>query len=135
MTIDWRVIPHSEQRYPTVGDWWFENSTTWHIRVSDLGNFQFEALVFLHELVEMLLCVHGGIGADQIDHFDINYESARTFGQKAPCGCPALHDEPGDDPHAPYHRQHQAAELCEFVAAKLLGVNWKEYCKKIDELS
>ena len=134
MTIEWQVIAHSAQRYPTVGDWWVENDH-WHIRVSDLKHYKYEALVFLHELVEMLLCLHMNVPPNLIDQFDVQYESARTFGQpRAPCGC-ELHDEPGDDPHAPYHRQHQAAELCEFMCAKLLGVNWKEYCKRIDELA
>jgi hypothetical protein len=45
-----------------------------------------------------------------------------------------LHDEPGDDPHAPYHRPHQIAELCEFACAKVAGVDWKQYCQRIDEV-
>jgi len=133
MTIDWQIIPHSQQRYPTVGDWWTEGDL-WHFRVSNLGSFKYEALVFVHELVEMLLCFFKGIPAAAIDAFDQDYEAARGRGlEQAPCGC-LLHDEPGDDPHSPYYWQHQAATLCEFTAAKFMGVNWKDYCKRCDEL-
>jgi hypothetical protein len=133
VNIDCQVIPHREQRYPTVGDWWADNEG-WHFRVSRLEDFRYEMLVFIHELIEFVLCLFAAVAPDAIDKFDVQYESARTFGKPAaPCGC-QFHDEPGDDPHAPYHRQHQAATLGEFTVAKFMGVDWKTYCKKVDEL-
>jgi hypothetical protein len=133
MRIDCQVIPHSEQRYPTVGDWWTD-ADGWHFRVSRLGDLRYEMLVFLHELIEMLMCSLSLVQQGEVTTFDIEYERARAAGAKsAPCGC-ALWPEPGDDFHAPYHREHQVASVCEFMVAKFLGVEWKHYCEKIDGL-
>lgn len=132
MTIDWQIIPHREQRYPTVGDWWLD-SGTWHFRISNLGDFRYEVLVFIHELIEFVLCTFAQVAADEIDRFDIEYEQARGPAGHAPCGC-VLRDEPGDDPHSPYHRQHVAATLCEFTVAKFMGVSWSDYCRRVNEV-
>jgi hypothetical protein len=133
MTIDWQVIPHREQRYPTVGDWWLDGDS-WHFRISNLNDFRYEALVFMHELIEFVLCMFLQVAPDKVDAFDKQYEDARSRNLiTAPCGC-ILHDEPGDDPHAPYHRPHQAADLCEYIVAKFMGVTWQDYCRRVDEV-
>jgi hypothetical protein len=38
--------------------------------------------------------------------------------------------EPGDDPAAPYHFEHQAAETAEHALAQALRVNWRSYLSK-----
>lgn len=135
MQIDIRTIPHDEQRYPTVGDWYFD---TIHltdasdairilkIRVSDMGNPKFEFLVALHELVEVTLCEAAGITAEEVDKFDIEYEAQRD---------PEDEDsEPGDSPAAPYRIPHAIATGVERIVAALIGVDWIEYGNAIAKL-
>jgi hypothetical protein len=39
--------------------------------------------------------------------------------------------EPGDDPRAPYHKQHVFAENIERLLAAELGVDWSAYDKEV----
>ena len=109
-----RVIPEKQQRYDTVGDWmWSQN--TLEIRVSrEVADKdpRYAMLVFVHELIEALLCRATGVTTAQVDAFDMSHLQA---------------DEPGADPSAPYHRQHIAAEAAERALARNLGVDWKQY--------
>lgn len=133
MLIDFQVIPHEEHRYPTVGDY-FEDGDTIHFRVSQLSDRRYEWLVFLHELIEYLLCAWRGVGLPEIDAFDIAYENRRAAGGLvAPCGCP-MRDEPGDDKCAPYYFAHQSATIVERVLAALWGVSWAAYEEEIESL-
>ena len=52
------TIPHQTQRYPTVGDYWEEDGGTEQVRVSELPDWRYEALVAVHEMVEMILAKH-----------------------------------------------------------------------------
>ena len=74
MNINIQTIPHDQHRYPTCGDWLLDESGNLQIRVSDMGNTDYEALVALHELVEVLLCKKRGITTEQVDVFDKQYE-------------------------------------------------------------
>lgn len=130
MTIDYRVIPHNQQRYPTCGDWWWgldraQNSEPClFIRVSKFTTSVYQLLIFLHELIEAMLCQVSGAESDS---FDIQYEWTRKYG-RALCGCVIEEDsEPGDDRHAPYHREHVIASMCERMIAFFLGVDWTNY--------
>jgi hypothetical protein len=98
MNINIQTIPHGEHRYPTCGDWWFGADGTLQIRVSDMGNADYESLVALHELVEVLLCKKRGVTTEQVDEFDKQFEEDRSHGMHGP------EDEPGDDPDAPYKK-------------------------------
>jgi hypothetical protein len=134
MIIDWRTIPHSEQRYETCGDYW-EDGDTVHFRSSKLSDAKYEWLVFLHELVEYFLCRFAGIVLSDIDDFDVAYEKARDDEATcAPCGC-KIQAEPGFDKHAPYHWQHFFADNIERLTAWALGVNWIAYEREVDSLS
>ena len=108
------VIPEKQQRYDTVGDWqWSDN--TLEIRVSREvadDDPRYAMLVFVHELIEALLCRATGVSTAQVDAFDMSHLQA---------------DEPGADPSAPYHRQHVAAEAAERALAEQLGVKWQDY--------
>jgi len=136
MKITIETIPHDKQRYPTVGDWFFtkdverphetemgpgslwiptENLT---IRVSDMGDWRYNALVGLHELVEVLKCKHDGVSQESVDQFDIEFEKNRAKGDDS---------EPGDSPDAPYKKQHCLATGIERIMAAELGVDWKAY--------
>lgn len=118
-------IPHDHQRYETVGDWFFDAQGDLHIRVSDLGNFLFNFLVASHELVEVVLCMQHGVTQEEVDKFDMEFELARQPGNV---------DEPGDNMLAPYYSEHQLASGVERLLAAMLGVNWKEYERKVEEL-
>jgi hypothetical protein len=119
------TTPHADQRYPTVGDWWVEDDGTWHIRVSDMGDWRYELLVALHELVEFAICQHEKVSEQEITAFDVAFEKRRPEGNV---------DEPGDEPAAPYQREHCIATGVERIVAALLGVKWKEYDEKVNSL-
>ena len=125
MKIIIETIPHQEQRYTTVGDWFYEVDGTLHIKVSELSDKRREVLIAVHELVEVLLCEQAGIGQLAVDEFDKHYEANRA---------PDNFDEPGDDPTAPYVRQHCLATSVERLMAAEMGVNWKEYEEELDKL-
>jgi hypothetical protein len=115
--IDLRVIPESQQRYDTAGDWLWAGNTL-HIRISrEMADqdIRYGMLLFVHELVEALLCRAAGISTAQVDSFDISHPQA---------------EEPGADPRAPYHRQHMAAEAVERELARHLKVNWNNYLSR-----
>lgn len=122
MRIDIQSIPHGNQRYETVGDYWEEEmlggKVIRHIRVSDMGNEDYEFLVALHEMVESFLCKKRGISEESITEFDMEFEKNRPEGNT---------DEPGNDQNAPYKKEHQFATRVEKMMAEELGVDWNEY--------
>src|SRR5271154_2592588 len=126
MIIDVKVIPHSEQRYATVGDWFFnkENSRL-TIRVSAMGDGNYEFLVAMHEQIEAMLCIERGICEKEITVFDKNFEANRAEGNT---------DEPGDDPKAPYKKEHFFATSVERLMAAELGVDWGKYDEAVYSL-
>lgn len=118
MKITIETIPHEKQRYPTVGDWeWIDNESL-SIRVSELGDWRYNALVAIHELVEVLKCKHDGVTQESVDKFDIEYEKSRAEDDDS---------EPGDSPQSPYKEQHCLATGIERILASALGVDWKDY--------
>ena len=155
MLIDFRIIAHRGQRYDTCGDY-FRKGGRVHFRVSRMKDRRYCLLVFIHELIEYLLCRAARVRMREIDRFDQEYEKARhayhvTLASHdlngcvytgvvihehigiAPCGCPLL-DEPGDDPHAPYHKQHQVATTCEKLIAEALEMDWEAYGRAVEKL-
>ena len=107
-----QTIPHAQQRYPTVGDWIWVDDHNLQIRVSDMGDRRYEALVAAHELVEALLCREHGITTEMVDAFDKAFEGD---------------GEPGYAPDCPYRREHTAATGIEMQLASAMGVEWIEY--------
>ena len=126
MLIDVKVIPHNQQRYETVGDWYFnQDNNRLTIRVSSMRNRKYEFLVALHEQVEAMLCLERGICEKEITLFDMKFEAAREDGNT---------DEPGDDPAAPYKREHFFATSVERLMASELGVDWRLYEEAVNSL-
>ena len=113
------TIAHAEQRYNTVGDWTHDGETV-VIRVSDLGDWKFNFLVALHELVEWAVCKDKCVAETDVDRFDMAYAGS----------C----DEPGDDIDAPYWFGHQVASGIERTASAALGVDWHVYEKAVTGL-
>ena len=90
-----------------------------------MGNEDYEFLVAVHELIEQYLCKKRNIKEPDISAFDIEFEKNRQPGNE---------DEPGDDPSAPYRKEHFFATSIERLIAAELGVDWQEYDKKINLL-
>jgi hypothetical protein len=105
------------QRYRTVGDWQVKPDGL-HVAVSKMSDQRYEFLIGMHETIEAYLAVHAGISPAAVDKFDEAYEARRKKGDDS---------EPGDDPKAPYHKQHVFAEKIERLLAHELGVNWSSH--------
>lgn len=114
-----RTIPHKDQRYDTVGDW-REVFPYSEISVSRLGNWRYEAAIAIHELVEMLGCLDKGITEEAVTDFDIAYQGD---------------GEPGDDPAAPYHKQHEFATMIERQIIDMFGLDWDAYDAAVSAMS
>jgi len=125
MNIKIEVIPHDQQRYPTCGDWFFDADGNLTIRVSRMSDWRHEALVAVHELVEVLLCKQRGISQSEVDAFDKQFEANRPEGNE---------DEPGDDPDAPYRKEHFFATNLEALLSAELDVEWPTYEKEVQSL-
>ncbi len=124
-------IPHNEQRYETAGDWQAQKDGSCHITVSRLPDPRYEILVAIHELIEATLCAQRGIKQSDVDTFDQLFEHERG-------NLGALHgpdDEPGDDPRAPYRRQHRIATAIEMLLATEMGVDWADYERELANAS
>jgi hypothetical protein len=117
------TIDHSQQRYPTVGDWQIDKAGNLHITVSKMRDQRYEFLVGMHEVIEAYLALHAGVSPEAVDKFDEAYEARRKPGDDS---------EPGDDPRAPYHQQHVFAEKIERLLARELGVDWSAYSKEVE---
>ena len=127
MKIILEVIPHNDQRYETVGDWFLDEQGNLVIRASkELGDGA--KLVLVHELIEVLMCMADGIPQSWVDDFDIQFENWRKQGKVGP------NDEPGDHHLAPYKRQHGFASSVERMLGAYLGVNWQAYANLCETL-
>ena len=122
--VIFKVIPHSQHRYETVGDYWYHGEIE-EVRVSDMENEDYEFLVFIHELIEAHLCRKRGILEETITEFDKKFETVRPEGNT---------DEPGDSPAAPYQKEHQFATKIERQLAEELGVDWDVYGERVMSL-
>lgn len=116
-------------RYPTCGDYWIDKRDVLQFRVAEMSDWRFEFLVVLHELIEYALITWLEIPIALIDKFDIMFEKERLMGFHS------AEDEPGNDPRAPYRKQHRWATRIERFVSLLLWVNWKQYEQEIVELS
>ena len=128
LNIEIKTIADKKQRYNTVGDYWDKNGKSF-FRVSDMNNWKYEILIALHEIVEAYLCKSRSISENSISKFDEQYEKNRKYG---------ILDEPGNNPNAPYYKEHQFATKIEKLFAKELNIDWKEYnalITKLDDLT
>lgn len=119
------TIPHANQRYPTVGDYWTDLDGTKHIVVSDMQNDDYAFLIMLHELIEQKLCEYRGISEEDITQFDEAFEEMREEGNV---------DEPGDALEAPYYNEHNLATGIERIVCAELGIPWKIYNDTVENL-
>ena len=127
-TIIIKSIPHAQQEYPTVGNYWIDFLGRRQIAVSSMKDWRYELLVAVHELIEVSLVEKRSISERKITEFDIKFEEERAKGKHTKTA------EPGDDKKAPYYKEHQFATKVEKMLAKELGVNWAYYDKYVGEL-
>jgi hypothetical protein len=109
MKITINNIPHSKQRYETLGDYWIDKEGVLHIVVSEFVDEDSSFVVGIHELIESWLCKKRGISFDGITQFDIDFKGE---------------GEPGDDPKSPYLKEHKFATKIEKMVCKELGIKW-----------
>lgn len=124
MNIIISVIPHSQQRYETVGDWQFLDGNL-EVTVSSMNNVFYEALVGIHEVIEALLCYKNGVSEKDVTKFDLKFERNRKEGNT---------DEPGDDPKAPYGPYHFFATSIERLLSQAFDLKWKKYEDAVNSL-
>jgi hypothetical protein len=119
MKIVLETIPHDQQRYDTAGDWWFAPDGSLQIRVSEMGDEQYEEMVAVHELIEVLLCKAHGVGQHAVDDFDRAYTGD---------------GEPGDEEGSPYRDEHCFATAVERMLCAAMGRSWAEYDDAVSAL-
>lgn len=119
MKITIETILHDQQRYPTVGDWFYDQQGNLTIRISDLEDWRYNALVGVHELVEVLLCRARNITQAQVDAFDFSFKED---------------GEPGDQPSAPYQNEHNFATGIERLLCAALKIPWQQYENKVNSV-
>ena len=117
------LIPNSQ-----IGNWEFDGFGNLTVSSVDLKDWRMNALVQFHELVEAILCKRRGITDEQVTAFDALFEEERSKGLHSES------DEDGDDPRAPYRKEHFTATNIERILALELGVDWKEYEQRILEV-
>lgn len=122
MRVVIETVTHESQRYPTVGDWWWDHDTLF-ISVSFMNDWRMEMAVAFHEFFEALACEAADISENAVDKFDKKWRPRKGI------------EEPGDDPKAPYYRQHQMATVAERLLANEIGLNWQEYEEAVKNLS
>jgi len=110
--ITLEVIPHAQQRYPTLGDWQFDENGDLHVRVSSTGNEYCDALLQLHEMMEAIACKRYGVSEKDVDEFDFAFKGE---------------GEPGDDPMCPYRYPHFFATNLERISSHALDIPWDRY--------
>ena len=112
MKIVIESVLRAQHRYDTWGDWWYDEDGTLQIRISedepDLPTATHQFLIALHELVEAWLCKQRGVTQAQVDAHDLAFTGE---------------GEAGDDPTAPYHKEHRFAMLVEHLMAHELGLS------------
>lgn len=117
MKILIETIPTADQRYATLGDYWWEG-TDLHIRVSEMDDWREQVLIAVHELVEATLCEDRGISEPDIMAFDISVPEC---------------SDPGAHPDAPYRKEHFFAENLERLLAAEFGIRWQDYEARCEE--
>lgn len=117
--IEVASLQHKHQRYDTAGDYEAHSVYCWEVRISKMSDWRYEAVVLIHELVEMFLLKHHNISFDVVDKWDLTHPES---------------DDPGELPGCPYRKEHLAAEKVEKLFALLMGVAWDEYWDAFEKL-
>lgn len=137
--IDAEVIPHSAQRYPTVGDWQWQDiyddlqdiydnlfkknqkvvGQKLQINISDTGNADSNFLIMVHEIIEAYLCRKNGVKESDVDKWDMDHLDS---------------DDPGSIEGCPYLSEHTVATSIEIMLAYSQNIGWLAHNKRIEDL-
>ncbi len=128
LKINIKTIPSEKQRYPTVGDYWYDEDGVLQIRVTEMGNEFYEKMIVIHELIEEALTKKRGLSEPEILDFDIAFEKRRSLGLVTEDA------EPGFDNNAPYLKEHTLATSVEMQMCALSGESWEDYSKEVNDL-
>ena len=118
MNITIKTIPHEEQNYSTVGNY-FDIDDEKYILVSETGNDDYNFLISLHEFIEEHLTRRKGITEQIITKWDLEHPEAI---------------EPGEVNGCPYFSEHQIATNVEKFLCDLMGYTWQEYTDALSKL-
>lgn len=113
MNITIRVVEPGQMRYQTVGDWQVNKKGNLDITVANSHDSATDFLVGIHEAIEAVLCIFHGVKPKDVDDFDVEWEKS-----------PNDYAEPGDDPDAPYHKEHVLATNIERILAQAIPLEW-----------
>lgn len=118
MEVSIQSVPLRRIRNAQAGDWRI-TPRGFDIFVAKMKDIDMQLLLALHELIEARLCQKHGITDEVVTAFDRDFQGE---------------GEPGEAPGAPYRAQHLAALEIEKHVAIVLGVDWRAYERKLDEL-
>lgn len=128
MEIHIKTVRYEDMRYPTCGDYFYDEKGVLQILVADMGNEKWETFIALHELCEERLTKWKGIPEQKITEFDISYEKQRME-------CLDPHNlEPGFDNNAPYRQEHTLSTGIEMMVCAYAGLSWLDYEQAINSL-
>ena len=128
MNITVKTVPHEQQPFQNVGDWRFDENGDLAMIVSDMGNWKYEALVAVHELIEVIMCKDRGVSTEVVDGFCQLFEDERA------AGLHTVEEEGGFDYRSPNRNEHIFATGVEMALAGQICVDWNEYSKTVMEL-
>jgi hypothetical protein len=123
--IEVQVVPLKEQRYDTLGDYFFKKGVL-HFKITDTGNPFYNKLILIHELIEQTLTEAKGIKEQTILRHDLEFEKLIKDGKVGP------DEEPGEHKNSPYRQEHLLAEIVEKLMLNHLNrETFKEYNNKL----
>lgn len=113
---------------PIMGDWFFsEEKDELTIRMLDFGDWRYNYLYACHEMDEAYFCMYAGISTKVVDDFCDLPEDDPRVGENNP-------DSFSGYGEAPYQSQHNDALALEWIRARFLGVDWKQYSEAVEEV-
>ena len=97
-------------------DWFWKPNGDLEVQIAPMSDWRYEMLLAVHELTEAIMCKHNGVSQQQVDEFDKEYDKTHSTDCNA-----------GDDPAAPYKREHCFATAIERILCAELDVDWLTY--------
>ena len=119
-----KTVPHKDQRYNTVGDYYHKDGVD-HLIVTEDQDPVYEMAVALHELAEWSWARDHSVTDADIDAFDTMFEEEIKAGKHPEDA------EPGDDPRCPVYAGHQMASALERTFIAAMGRDWQTYNKSL----
>lgn len=126
MKITIQSCPQERIRSNQSGDWWAHGEHQYTIHVLDTLLPESQLAIAIHELIEAYLCRKNGVTDGDVCAFDEHYEAERKEGKHK------SDEEPGDDPGAPYRKEHAAATHVERAACHAFELSWQSHEQAVE---